>query len=267
VEPPLQPPGAPAAASLAVDAGLSTQLLLSYAAPVADGGSAVLSYRLEWSPAPAFAAGAGGGQLDVPCPASLAHRVLAVTSANGNSSADGLDAGSFALALSDGGGGAVLWASAALRWDAEAARAGEEELAGSHVFCEKISVDPPSSPPVPCVPQPQTQPWAPDAPGSLQSALEALPPLAAAGGAQLTVSRSPLRAAPGEFVWMVTFPTAAGMAAALAARPMRANARAMLISRDSCIHTHTFRFLMPKRASTGERRNESQHLTKLLRNV
>jgi hypothetical protein len=34
----------------------------------------------------------------------------------------------------------------------------------------------------------------------------------------------------------------ARMAAALAARPMSANARAMFSSRDSCIHTDTFRF-------------------------
>ena len=202
VMPPQLVPGPPTRASLAVDAGLSTQLLVSYGPPAADGGSPVLAYRIDWSPAADFS-GAGGGSLDVPCAgAAAAHRVFAVRTANTNSSADGLDGGTFALALSASDGGPA-WVTNAIRWDADAAAGWETDAGGSRIFCEKVSVDPASSPVVPCV---APLSFAPDAPGSLQSQLETLPPLAA-GGLRLAVTVTP-GGAPGEFVWRVTFPPA-----------------------------------------------------------
>ena len=70
-----------------------------------------------------------------------------MATANANSSVDGLTGGTFALALSLGAAGAGRqWATNAISFSADAARGWETDAGGSHVFCEKVSVDPPSSP-------------------------------------------------------------------------------------------------------------------------
>jgi Fibronectin type III domain len=199
--PPLLTPSLPQNVIILVDPVLSSQLLLQYNPPISDGGSAILSYRIEWSPSSSFS-GSGTGMFDVPCTSTVSYRVFAVRTINVNVSSDGLDDGTFILALSDGNG--PIYHTNPIRWDADASRGFETDLSGSHIYCEKISQDPPSSPLVPCLPRNSS--WKPDAPGSMESHIEDLPPFASANGIQVSVTRAQYSSAIGEFIWQISIP-------------------------------------------------------------
>jgi hypothetical protein len=191
---PLLAPGPPSRPFVDVDPGISSQLRVTYGPPASDGGSEVLAYRVEWSPAQDYT-GSGGGKLDVPCPAAAPKRVLAVTAFNAASGSAGLSAGGFQLALTHGG---VTYTTNTIRFDAEAARRRESDASGSRIFCETSSIDPVTSPVVCPVPAALV---APAAPGSLQSHLESLPTVMTG----VAVSRAPARSGSGEYTWLVTF--------------------------------------------------------------
>jgi len=194
---PVQAPSAPTLPVVDVDPGMSTQLRVTYAAPKSDGGSPVRSYRVEWSTASDFSTGAVGRQ-DFECPiAAERHTVSITTSIAGR----GIGGGTFYLTVTHG---SQTFRTQEIRYDAQASSSEEVpdpalfSLTGSGVFCESAqinSVIPATSPTVPCQ-VPITNP------GSLQSALQALPFVKQG----VVVSRtSAPTAGPDEYTWIVTF--------------------------------------------------------------
>ena len=196
----VQAPAPPATATLSVDPrGDSSRLQVLFSPPVSDGGSLVRAYRVEWSTAPDFGAGALG-RLDLECPTAAARTVIALRA--GTADGRGIAAGGlFFLTVTHG---SQSRRTQDLRIEALARAADElaqppQFSANSAVFCESAAVDsvvPITSPIVPC-----SSPVA--HPGSLESALRALPFVGAAG-VQVSVTPLPSGAA-NEVLWLITF--------------------------------------------------------------
>ncbi|OWZ23328.1 Titin isoform N2B [Phytophthora megakarya] len=137
VIPPLQVPGLPVNVSADVNPGVSTQLVVSWAAPASDGGSPVWMYRLEYDVSPLFTA---RGQQDQYCPVAQTPAVWLVQTMNTNSlSTDPVTSGYFTLKLRRNN---IVEESDPIPWDAVAEASDEANSVtalSSGVFCTSTS--------------------------------------------------------------------------------------------------------------------------------
>jgi hypothetical protein len=205
---PLQVPGMPSRPLVAVDPLVSSQLRVSYGAPTSDGGSSILSYRIEWSTTDNFQ-GAGSGKVDVPCPSSAADTVVEISIKNSVVRANGLNQGGFHLDVTHGG---RTFRTARIAFNAPASEEDEVALTaggtGSGIFCEYHSLDVVYSQTAQgfCQDSALTLFNTVNSPGSMEAHLKALAHVARfkSSAIDVQVSRADGIAA-GEYVWRVTF--------------------------------------------------------------
>ncbi|KAL8005508.1 putative ankyrin repeat and fibronectin type-III domain-containing protein [Plasmopara halstedii] len=134
VTPPLQLPGPPTNISVEVNPGVATQLLVTWAPPISDGGNAVRMYRIEYDPSPMFI---NRGQQDVWCPNAPTHAVWRVQTVRTSpaASTSTIASGYFHLELTHLN---TISISEPIPWNAAATardEVGSSIVANSRVFC------------------------------------------------------------------------------------------------------------------------------------
>ncbi|EQC27008.1 hypothetical protein SDRG_15222 [Saprolegnia diclina VS20] len=187
ITPPLQVPSPPTAVSVSVQPGSSTQLLATYSAPISHGGSPVLKYLVEYDTSPAFSS---AGSRSVWCAVANVNAVWRVTSSRVNvAQTSPIGAGWFQLKLTRAN---AVWTTDPIPFNAVALGAAElgAQPAFSLLYCTACATCTDT-----CnVARQQTS-------GSLQRKLQGLASIANG----VTVSRTPVAAADGGYVWSITF--------------------------------------------------------------